>query len=164
MIYPIALPDRLELLVSVGDEQRQFTVPIPETRLRDEVQHFRELLEKRTTNEYLVPARQLYDQLIRPLEPLLAAHHIDTLVVVPDYTLRTIPFAALHDGKAFLMDRYATAIAPSMRLTDPRPLRHRVRHGSRARNFEKRSGLCRAAECRSRGGCGARNRGRRRAA
>ena len=122
VIYPIALPDRLELLLSLGDEQRQFTSPIAETTLRDEVQHFRELLEKRTTNEYLVPARQLYDQLIRPMEPVLAAHHIDTLVIVPDYTLRTIPFAALHDGRGFLMDRYATAIAPSLHLTDPRPL------------------------------------------
>lgn len=122
VIYPIALPDRLELLVSFGDEQRQFTALIPETTLRDEVQRFRELLEKRTTNEYLVPARQLYDQIIRPIEPVLAAHHIDTLVVVPDYTLRTVPFAALNDGKGFLVDRYATAIAPSLRLTDPRPL------------------------------------------
>jgi len=128
VIYPIALPDRLEMLVSFGDEQRQFTVPIPETTLRDEVQHLRELLEKRTTNEYLVPARQLYDQLIRPMETVLAARHIDTLVIVPDYTLRTIPFAALHDGKVFLVDRYATAIAPSMHLTDPRPLK--TAHGT----------------------------------
>jgi CHAT domain-containing protein len=122
VIYPIALRDRLELLVSFGDEQRQFTSPIPETNLRDEVQRFRELLEKRTTNEYLVPAGQLYDQIIRPIEPVLAAHHIDTLVIVPDYTLRTVPFAALHDGRGFLVDRYATAIAPSLHLTDPRPL------------------------------------------
>jgi CHAT domain-containing protein len=69
-----------------------------------------------------VPARQLYDQIIRPMEQVLAAHYIDTLVIVPDYTLRTVPFAALHDGKGFLMDRYATAIAPSLHLTDPRPL------------------------------------------
>jgi CHAT domain-containing protein len=122
VIYPIALPDRLELLVSIGDEQHQFTVRIPETGLRDEVQRFRELLEKRTTNEYLVPARQLYDQIIRPMEPVLTAQHIDTLVIVPDYTLRTVPFAALHDGTGFLVDRYATAVAPSLYLTDPRPL------------------------------------------
>jgi CHAT domain-containing protein len=80
------------------------------------------LLEKRMTNEYLVPARQLYDQIIRPMEQVLAAHHIHTLVIVPNYTLRTVPFAALHDGRGFLMDRYATAIAPSLHLTDPRPL------------------------------------------
>jgi CHAT domain-containing protein len=123
VIYPIALPDRLELLVSFGNEQRQFTSPIPEASLRDEVLRFRELLEKRTTNEYLVPAGQLYDQIIRPIEPVLAVHHIDTLVIVPDYTLRTVPFAALHDGTGFLLDRYATAIAPSLYLTDPRPLK-----------------------------------------
>jgi CHAT domain-containing protein len=122
VIYPIALSDRLELLVSFGDELRQFTAHISVTNLRDEVARFRELLEKRTTNEYLVPARQLYDQIIRPLDPVLAAHRIDTLVIVPDYTLRTVPFAALHDGKGFLVDRYATAIAPSLHLTDPRPL------------------------------------------
>ena len=122
VIYPISLADRLELLVSFGNELRQFTSPIPVTPLRAEVQRFRELLEKRETNEYLVPARQLYDQIIRPIEPDLIAHHIDTLVVVPDYTLRTVPFAALNDGRGFLVDRYATAIAPSLRLTEPKPL------------------------------------------
>src|SRR5262249_29314931 len=123
VIYPIALPDRLELVVSFGNEQRQFTSPIPEANLRQEVRRLRELLEKRTTNEYLVPAGQLYDQIIRPIEPVLAARRIDTLVIVPDYTLRTVPFAALHDGTGFLLDRYATAIAPSLYLTDPTPLK-----------------------------------------
>jgi CHAT domain-containing protein len=122
VLYPVVLPDRLELLVSFGDEQRQFTLPIPGPNLREEVQRFRELLEKRTTNEYLVPARQLYDQIIGPIEPVLAAHHIDTLVIVPDYALRAIPFAALHDGRGFLGERYATAIAPSLHLIEPRPL------------------------------------------
>ena len=101
MIYPIALPDRLELPVSLGDEQRQLTVPIPETTLCEEVQHFRKLLEERTTNEYLVPARQLYDQLIHPMEAVRAAHHIDTLVIVPDYTLRTIPLWHCTTAEAF---------------------------------------------------------------
>jgi len=46
VLYPISLPDRLELLVSFGQEQRQFTIPVPEPALRAEVQLFRELLEK----------------------------------------------------------------------------------------------------------------------
>jgi CHAT domain-containing protein len=122
VLYPIALPDRIELLVSFGKDQEQFTVPVSEARLTSEVQQFRQLLEKRTSNEFLVPARQLYDQLIRPIDPVLAAHHIDTLVIVPDTVLRIIPFAALHDGQHFLLERYATAIAPSLQLMDPRPL------------------------------------------
>jgi len=79
-------------------------------------------LEKRTTNEYLVPARQLYDQIVRPIEPVLTAHHVDTLVVVPDEVLRIVPFAALYDGSGFLVDHYATAIAPSLKLVEPKPL------------------------------------------
>lgn len=122
VLYPISFPDRLELLVSFGSEQQQFMVPVTEPALRSEVRSFRELLEKRTTNEFLVPARQLYNQIIRPIEPVLAARQIDTLVIVPDPVLRIVPFAALHDGQHFLIDRYATAIAPSMHLIDPKPL------------------------------------------
>jgi CHAT domain-containing protein len=122
ILYPISLPDRLEMLVSFGQEQQQFTVPVLEKRLREEVRQFRELLEKRTTNEYLAPARQLYDQIIRPIEPVLIAHHVDTLVIVPDEVLRIVPFAAFYDGSGFLVDRYATAITPSLKLVEPKPL------------------------------------------
>jgi CHAT domain-containing protein len=122
VLYPISLPDRLEVLVSLGGEEKQFTVPVTEPVLRQEVKQFRALLEKRTTNEYLVPAWRLYDQIIRPLEPLLTAHHVDTLVIVPDEVLRIVPFAALNDGTNFLIARYATAIAPSLKLVEPKPL------------------------------------------
>jgi CHAT domain-containing protein len=126
ILYPISLPDRLEMLVSFGQEQQEFTIAVPEKRLREEVRQFRELLEKRTTNEYLVPARQLYDQIIRPISPALTTHHVDTLVVVPDEVLRIVPFAAFYDGSGFLVDRYATAIAPSIKLVEPKPLAPRA--------------------------------------
>jgi CHAT domain-containing protein len=122
VLYPISLPDRLEMLVGIGGEEQQFTIPLPEAALRQEVERFRALLEKRTTNEYLVPARQLYDQIIRPIEPSLTEHHVDTLVIVPDEVLRIVPFAALNDGSSFLVDHYATAIAPSLKLIEPKPL------------------------------------------
>jgi CHAT domain-containing protein len=122
VLYPITLPKQLEILVSFGSELEEFSVPLRESELRQEVNRFRELLEKRTTNEYLVPARRLYDQLIRPLEPALAAHAVKTLVIVPDDVLRLVPFAALVDGNRFLSERYATAIAPSLNLVAPEPL------------------------------------------
>lgn len=122
VLYPIALPDRLELLVSFGPHIRQFTLPLREAALRSETRQFRELLEKRTTNQYLIPAEHLYDQLIRPIRPLLAAERIDTLVIVPDDMFRVIPFAALYDGQHFLIEQYATAIAPSLHLIAPEPL------------------------------------------
>jgi CHAT domain-containing protein len=90
--------------------------------MTNEVRQFRRKLEKRTTREYLPHARKLYDWLIRPLEADLATAGVDTLVFVPDGPLRTIPMAALHDGKQFLVAKYATAITPGLNLTDPRPI------------------------------------------
>jgi CHAT domain-containing protein len=129
ILYPIVLPDRLELLVSFyGAERHQVTVPIEQARLRAQVVEFRRRLETSTTNQYLTLAATLYDQIMRPLDPLLAAHHVDTLVIVPDSVLRLIPFAALWDGRQFLVARYATAIAPSLKLVDPKPLSVEARH------------------------------------
>ncbi len=122
VIYPILLPDRTELLVSLPDGLHRVTVPVDAGRLTEEVRLFRNLLEKRTTNEYLRPARQLYDWLIRPLEPHLKGLAVDTLVIVPDGPLRTIPLSALHDGKDFLIRRYAIATTPGLTLTDAHPL------------------------------------------
>ena len=122
VIYPIILPDRLELLVSLPGGLRRISVGVTADTLTREVRAFRKKLEKRTTTEYLPHAQQLYDWLIRPLHPLLGSQPIDTLVFVPDGSLRTIPMAALHDGKQFVIAKYAVATTPGLTLTDPRPI------------------------------------------
>src|SRR5207237_1440494 len=101
---------------------QRVAVPVGAQIVTHQVREFRRLLEKRTTREYLPHAQQLYDWLIRPIEPALASTNIDTLVFVPDGPLRTIPMAALHDGQQFLISKYALATTPSLKLTDPRPL------------------------------------------
>ena len=123
VLYPIVLPDRIELLLSLPGGLKKYSVAVPHDTLVDEVHLFRQRLEKRTTRQYLKQARQLYQWLIAPLEDELASHKIDTLVVVPGPALRAVPIAALHDGKDFLIRRYAIAMTPSLRLTDPRPIR-----------------------------------------
>ena len=122
IIYPILLPNRTELLVSLPTGLKRLLVPVGAETITQEVRQFRRRLEKRTTREYLPHAQKLYDWLIRPLEPDLAAFPIDTVVFVPDGALRTIPMAALHDGKQFLVAKYAIGITPSLNLTDPRPI------------------------------------------
>ena len=122
VVYPILLPDRTELLVTLPSGLRRFTVPVGEPALTQEVRQLRRMLERRTTRQYLRPAQQLYDWLVRPLEAELAAAKIDSLVFVPDGALRTIPMGALHDGRRFLVEKYALAITPGLKLTDPRPL------------------------------------------
>ncbi len=123
VVYPILLPDRTELLVSLPTGLKRFAVPIGAEALTQEVREFRRKLEKRTTREYLPHAQQLYDWLIRPLEPDLTSMAFETLVFVPDGPLRTIPMAALHDGQRFLISKYAVAITPGLDLTDPRPVK-----------------------------------------
>jgi CHAT domain-containing protein len=125
VVYPILLPDRTELLLSLPTGLQRFTVPVGAQALTQEVREFRLLLEKRTTREYLPHAQQLYNWLIRPIEPALASARADTLVFVPDGPLRTIPMAALHDGQQFLISKYAVATTPGLKLTDPRPVPRR---------------------------------------
>lgn len=122
VVYPILLPDRTELLVSLPAGLKRVSVPVGADTLTQEVREFRRKLEKRTTREYLRHGQQLYNWLIRPLEQELASARIDTLVFVPDGPLRTIPMAALHDGKQYLVEKYALAITPGLNLTDPRPI------------------------------------------
>ena len=122
VIYPIMLQDRLEILVSLPSGMVRKTVPVGAEALTEEIRAFRNFLEKRSTREYLSHAKKLYGWLIQPIEPLWADAGIDTLVIVPDGALRTIPLAALHDGTQFLIKKYAVATTPGVTLTDPRPL------------------------------------------
>ena len=122
VIYPIMLQDRLEILVSLPSGMVRKTVPVGAEALTEEIRAFRDFLEKRSTREYLSHAKKLYGWLIQPIEPLWADAGIDTLVIVPDGALRTIPLAALHDGTQFLIKKYAVATTPGVTLTDPRPL------------------------------------------
>jgi CHAT domain-containing protein len=125
-LYPIILKDRVELLLTLPDGMKRFTTRVDAARLTNEIRAFRMRLERRTTHQYYPHARQLYDWLIRPLAAELERHQVETLIIVPDGALRTIPLAALHDGERFLVARYAVATTPGLTLTDPRPI-ERVR-------------------------------------
>ncbi len=60
---------------------------------------------------YLPVAQRLYLQLVKPIEPLLDGR--SKLVIVPQGALHYVPFAALHDGNRFLIDKYAFRLLPS---------------------------------------------------
>lgn len=117
IIYPIVLPERIEILLGLPDGIQQIQIPISALTLKDEVNEFRFELETRDNNAYLQYAQRLYQWLIAPLNPILKKAEIKTLVFVPDGVLRTIPLAALHDGKQFLIEDYAIATLPSLTLT-----------------------------------------------
>jgi len=126
VLYPIVLPDRLEMLVGMAGGIRQLTLPVAAEQLTADAHGFRRMLEKRTTHQYMPYARRLYSALFAPLEPMLAASGVDTVVFIPDGPLRGLPVAALHDGKGFLVERFAFATAPGLTLVEPQSLTARA--------------------------------------
>jgi CHAT domain-containing protein len=121
-LYPILLPGRTELLISTSDGLQQVTVPVGAAEITQATHGLRYQLERRTTSRFMADANQLYDWLVRPLEGELNRRNIQTLVVVPDGPLRSIPFAALHDGQHFLIEKYAVTVTQGLSLLEPRPL------------------------------------------
>ena len=115
VFYPILLPDRLELLVSYGKTIRQYTVPVSQSRVRDEVARLSDTL-RNGKKAFKEPSQNLYNWLIAPIEKDLAAEQIKTLVVVPDGVLRLVPFSALYDGQHYIIEKYAVSVSPGMSL------------------------------------------------
>ncbi|MDM8567510.1 CHAT domain-containing protein [Candidatus Halobeggiatoa sp. HSG11] len=116
VFYPILLPDRTEILLKLSKDIYRFNLPIGAERLKDEVNEFRFELEDYSTTNFLSYAQRLYKWLIIPFHNLLKTRQIDTLIFIPDGVLRTIPFAALHDGNDFLISKYNIVVNPGLNL------------------------------------------------
>ena len=114
-IYPIILPDRLELLVSFGSSIHQYTVAVSDKELKASAAGFAEKL-RNMSKRYENDSKKLYQWLIAPLEQDLEAAHIKTLVIVPDGVLRLVPFSALNNGRHYLLEKFAVAVSPGMSL------------------------------------------------
>lgn len=74
-----------------------------------DVRDLRQALTDPQGNAYLVPARKLYDTLLRPLEAALKPR----LVFVAHGPLHYLPFGALYDGSRFLVESRAIRLLPS---------------------------------------------------
>lgn len=116
-LYPILLSDRIELLLLVGNQIDRVTVPVTRQRVTGTTRELRTFLTQRTTRRYIRPAQQLYDWLLAPIIGKLASHGVKTIVWLPEGPLRTVPLAVLHDGKDFVVSRYAVASTPGLNLT-----------------------------------------------
>ena len=74
-------------------------------------------------------AAQLYDWIIRPFAEDIKAEKATTLVFIQDGFLRSVPMAALYDNQQqkYLVETYAIATTPSLRLTVTQPNRSKQR-------------------------------------
>ncbi|MEZ2344522.1 CHAT domain-containing protein, partial [Microcoleus sp.] len=115
--------EELELiLVTASGEPIRRRIPLTSrTEVLALVQKFRNEVTnpvKRNTKSYLPVAQQLYQMMIAPLDAELQARGINNLSFISDMGLRSVPMAALHDGKGFLIERYSVGSMPSLSLTD----------------------------------------------
>ncbi|NJM49024.1 MAG: CHAT domain-containing protein [Alkalinema sp. RU_4_3] len=69
------------------------------------------------TKSYLASARKLHRWIIDPLRNELTQQGVRNLVFLPQGGLRSIPFAALHDGNRFLVEEFGVGMMPSVSLT-----------------------------------------------
>ncbi|NEO28164.1 MAG: CHAT domain-containing protein, partial [Kamptonema sp. SIO4C4] len=68
--------------------------------------------------DFLQPAQQLHDWLITPVEAALQKRGVETIGLILDAGLRSLPMAALSNGETFLIERYSLSLLPSLTLTD----------------------------------------------
>jgi CHAT domain-containing protein len=123
VIYSVVLDRRTEIILQLPNGSlTRYPVLMGAEQLQKEIDELRLLLEKRGTEEYLTKAQDVYKLLISPMAADLAAAKPSTLIFVNDGVLRKVPMAALHDGKEFLIQRYAIATTPSLSLTTREPL------------------------------------------
>ncbi|OKH50481.1 hypothetical protein NIES2101_19310 [Calothrix sp. HK-06] len=77
-------------------------------------------LEDPDNDSYLEPAQELYKLIVAPLKEELNKKGINNLLFIADEGLRSVPFAALHDGKQFLVENYSVGFTPALSITDTR--------------------------------------------
>jgi filamentous hemagglutinin family protein len=121
LIYPIMLNDRIEILVippkELGKPFHRYTNYASEEEIITVLTDYRASLRDTSSLDYLEQAQKLYNWVMRPIDAQLQALKIETVVFVMDSGLRVIPPASLHDGKQFLVERYASANIPALRVT-----------------------------------------------
>lgn len=117
VIYPIILPDRLAVILSqAGLPLRYYVTRKPKAEIEETLDNL--LIALNPVSDFKDRERftqQIYDWLIRPAEEQ-AFKDTKTLVFVLDGKLRNIPMAALHDGKQYLIEKYAVALSPGLQL------------------------------------------------
>ncbi|WP_242057805.1 CHAT domain-containing protein [Nostoc sp. FACHB-857] len=145
VIYPIVLPERLEVILSVpGKPLQQVVVPISEQEVNETLDRLYDNLDNLSINnsarnilstsnpnpqelkenlQTLLPIfGEVYNWLIKPFEAELDPKQIKNLVFVLNGRLQRVPIAALYDGQNYLIEKYGIALVPSLQLLAPQQL------------------------------------------
>jgi filamentous hemagglutinin family protein len=114
--------DRLELILVTANEKpiRRSVNATREQVIRVTKEFRAAVTNVNNSRRHLAPAQNMYKWLTAPLEQDLQRLGIKNLVYIMDSGLRSIPLAALHNGKQFIVENYSVGLMPSLSLTDTR--------------------------------------------
>lgn len=113
----VVLPKKTLVLITTPQLQFHREIFVESEQLTRMIYEFRSRLQDYRDWTFKETARQLNELLIKPVEKDLEQYGARTLMLSLDYKLRYLPFAALHDGKGYLSDRYAIAYFNAASLT-----------------------------------------------
>ncbi len=105
----VLAPDRLHILVTTPTLQVHREAPVGAEALAQAIQSLRWAL-KDLTRDPRPEAQALHALLLAPVAKDLAAAGAQRLLLDLDGPLRYLPFATLHDGQQWLVERYALAV------------------------------------------------------
>ena len=118
VIYPIILPDRLEVILSIPNQPlTHYATQLTQAEVESTLtQLYSALSPGYPSSERLQLSQQVYTWLIQPAEAAMASQDIQTLVFVPDGFLRNLPMAALYDGEQYVLQKYRVVFSPGLQL------------------------------------------------
>jgi len=108
IVYFLQLDDSLRIIVRTSEGEVSKKIVVSKKELQQNIWDVKNQFT-RPDKTYISTSKKLYHWLITPIETHLNQHGIKTLLVYKKGTLRYIPLAALHDGKQFLIEKYAVS-------------------------------------------------------
>ncbi|MDJ0732835.1 MAG: CHAT domain-containing protein [Nostocaceae cyanobacterium] len=138
IIHPIILRDRVEVIVQLpnadksSEKVRRYTTRVNQEEVEDTISQLQKRLKNYRigeSNKSILPlAQKLYDWLIKPAIANPEFPKKGTLVFIVDSTLQGIPFAVLHNGNQYLVEKYSLAVNLVSKLPNPQPLKLNQSH------------------------------------
>jgi CHAT domain-containing protein len=105
LAYYLLTDTRLRVLIATRRGQFEYESPVQASALKRDIGRFLEAIGRR--EDVSDVAQSLYAAIARPLDAEAQRAGAKRLVLWLDGALRYVPFAALHDGRRYLVDRYS---------------------------------------------------------
>jgi CHAT domain-containing protein len=127
LLHYVPLPQRTHIILTTTEVQLARETNVSEEALNQKIAGLREVLQNPGRDPRPL-AQELYRLLLRPVAADLEQTGAKTLMLSLNGNLRYLPFAALYDGKQYLVEHYALALytdaaAPNLKERRPAELK-----------------------------------------